>query len=124
MGILEQLNQKNIDYVRAGEHEKPEGVAPAEKPWDIRMTSVPADGKEPLLKLTTRHAYIQSYLPFWKQALRFRSYSLVMAAIGLLTLTSMPIVGIAALFGASYYHMLGEFGKMQVTSSRKVMWAQ
>lgn len=129
MGIYQALEKLNpsasYEEVLSGEDAKPtDAVAPTEKPWDIRMTSVPADGKEPLLNMTTRHNYLMGMLPRWKEALRFRSYSLVLAGIGLFTITSIPVVGIAALFGASYYHMLGEYNKAILLSGRKVMWAQ
>jgi hypothetical protein len=122
--MLAKLNPKAGDEITGGDSIKPEGTAPSQKSWDIQMTSVPADGKEPMMKLTNRYAYVQSYLPLWKEALRFRSYSLVLTLIGLVSLLYMPIVGIAALFGASYYHMQGEFRKERLTSKRKVMWGQ
>ena len=122
--VLSKLNPKNTDEIVSGDAVAPTGQAPSEKTWDIQMTSVPADGKEPMMKLTNRYAYTQSYLPLWKEALRFRSYSLVLALIGVFTLMPMPIVGVAALFGAAYYHMQGEFRKERLTSKRKVMWGQ
>ena len=122
--MLSKLNPKNTDEIVSGDAVAPTGQAPSEKTWDIQMTSVPADGKEPMMKLTNRYTYIQSYLPLWKEALRFRSYSLVLAIIGVVTLMYVPIVGVAALFGASYYHMQGEFRKERLTSKRKVMWGQ
>jgi hypothetical protein len=122
--MLSKLNPRASDEIASGEAVAPTGQAPSEKTWDIQMTSVPADAKEPLMKLTNRYNYTQSYLPLWKEALRFRSYSLVLAIVGLVTLMPMPIVGVAALFGASYYHMQGEFRKERLTSKRKVMWGQ
>ncbi len=123
---LKLLNpNKGYEDVREGDSVASPGMEkPAEKPWDIRMTSVPVDGKEPFLNMTTRWNYLQSFLPLWKEALRFRSYAMVLAVVGVATLTTIPVVGIAALFGASYYHMLGEFRKANLTSGRKVMWAQ
>jgi len=122
--MLSKLNPKSGDQISVGDAVAPAGKAPSEKNWDIQMTSVPADGKEPMMKLTNRYNYTQSYLPLWKEALRFRSYSLVLALIGVVTLMPMPVVGVAALFGASYYHMQGEFRKERLTSGRKVMWGQ
>jgi hypothetical protein len=123
-GILERLNPRSGDEITSGDAVAPSGTAPSQKTWDIQMTSVPADGKEPMMKLTNRYAYTQSFLPLWKEALRFRSYSLVLALVGVLTIMYMPIVGVAAFFGASYYHMQGEFRKERLTSKRKVMWGQ
>jgi len=122
--MLSKLNPRNTDEIVSGDAVAPTGLAPSEKVWDIQMTSVPADGKEPMMKLTNRYAYTQSFLPLWKEALRFRSYSLVLAFVGIFTILSMPIVGVAAFFGASYYHMQGEFRKERLTSKRKVMWGQ
>ncbi|MFA6329176.1 MAG: hypothetical protein WCX64_00640 [Candidatus Micrarchaeia archaeon] len=122
--MLSKLNPKSGDQITVGDSVAPAGKAPSEKNWDIQMTSVPADAKEPMMKLTNRYNYTQSYLPLWKEALRFRSYSLVLALIGVVTLMPMPVVGVAALFGASYYHMQGEFRKDRLTSGRKVMWGQ
>ncbi len=123
--MLESLYPKNTEEVHAGDYVPPKKAGPpAEKPWDIRMSSVPVDGKEPLLKQNTRFNYVHTWLPVWKEAVRFRSYSMVLALIGIATLLYMPVVGIAALFGASYYHMQGEMRKARLLSSRKVMWAQ
>jgi len=122
--MLSKLNPRSMDEITTGDSVVPEGTAPSEKTWDIQMTSVPADAKEPMMKLTNRYNYTQSYLPLWKEALRFRSYSLVLALIGVVTIMPMPVVGVAALFGASYYHMQGEFRKDRLTSKRKVMWGQ
>lgn len=96
--------------------------AHSEYPATIRETTVFADFKKPLVARTTRWEYVKKQLPLWKEAIRFRVYYFVLAAIGLYFLFSIPAVSVLAGAGAGYFYIMHQQRIMRLSSQRKVIW--
>ncbi|MFA6049474.1 MAG: hypothetical protein WC792_06025 [Candidatus Micrarchaeia archaeon] len=96
--------------------------APAQEYPYIRSTTALADGKETFLGMKTRWEFVCDWLPFWKEAIRYRMYSYALFFIGILTLFTAPIIAIPAFFGATYYYVVVMHKKDLLTNDRKVIW--
>ena len=65
--------------------------------------------------------YFERFLPWWKQYIRYRMYAVGFAVLGIATILSVPILGIASLAAAAYYWEMHLLRKTRLESKRSVM---
>ncbi len=88
---------------------------------EVVMSSVMVDMKKPFMRVTNRWEYFERFLPWWKQYIRYRIYAVGFAILGLATILSVPLLGIASLAAAAYYWEMHLLRKMRLESKRSVI---
>ncbi|MBI5229573.1 hypothetical protein HY991_05660 [Candidatus Micrarchaeota archaeon] len=77
----------------------------AEYPY-VRETTVFSDADDTLLAQETRWDYLRTHLILWKDSIRFKWYSIILAIVGMVFLTILPAVSVLAFAGVFYYYVL------------------
>jgi hypothetical protein len=88
---------------------------------NIQTTSVMADIKKPFMTVTNRWAYLEKHLPIWKSYIRYRMYAAGFGLVGILTIFSIPPLGVLCLAAATYYWQNHLLMKGRLTSARSVI---
>jgi len=88
------------------------------------VTSTLTDAKEPFLVMKTRWNYLNLFIPRWKNAIRYRLYTMSLLVAGFWLLFSAPLVAIVCLFLAMYFDGLRMMEQDRLQSGRKVIIGQ
>ncbi|MBI5036751.1 hypothetical protein HZC09_05400 [Candidatus Micrarchaeota archaeon] len=87
----------------------------------VGMTMGLAEGNVPMLRATTRWNYLTNYLVLWKEMVRFRFYSYVLAILGVYFLFIQPLIAVPCLAAAMYFHKLMAFRKGRTLGSQRTV---
>ena len=85
------------------------------------MSSVLADVKKPVMKVTNRWEYLERYIPVWKNYIRYRMYTVVFGLVGVTMIFTVPPLGVVSLAAATYYWGVHLREKSRLESQRSVL---
>jgi hypothetical protein len=91
---------------------------------DVQMVGVMADVKQPFLKTRRRWDYMLTYVDTWKDFVSARFYAVILFAMGVLLLFSIPVIALGCLAGSMFYWQIKEGHYERLDSGRLVMYGQ
>ncbi len=94
--------------------------------YKIRVASIPANVKRPMLLTKTRWDYLTDHLPVWREMIRFRVLAYALCAIGVYALlfTDVPVLAPVAIGLGIYYYMRYKLDHdVRIMSQRRIIQA-
>lgn len=94
--------------------------------YNIRVASVPANVKRPLLLSKTRWEYLTDHLPVWREMIRFKVLAYTLTTLGLYALlfTDIPWIAPFAIGAGVYYYMRYRLDlTIRIMSGRRIIQA-
>ncbi len=87
----------------------------------VRTSMVFADMKRPMLGASTRWDYFSKHLVVWKEHVRFRTYAIILALLGVYLIFAQPVIGIVSLGFATFFYQKHQHALARTLKSHRTI---